>query len=211
MKTNVYIDGFNFYFGCVERTPYQGLDFGAFCRASLPGATINRIRYFTALVRSDPSDPGRTNRQLIYLRALETVPNLSVHRGQFLKSVKRGMLVDPRIPGVRLVRVEVWEEKGSDVNIASHLLADGFRGDYDQAVVISNDSDLVEPIVLVQNELKLPVGVLSPHGPSGRPSYHLQRVASFYRPVDRSLLGPCQFPPTFTDALGRTITKPPTW
>lgn len=191
MKTNVSIDGFNVYYGCLKRTPYKWLNYGAFCDASFPGEMIHRVRYFTALVKSDPSDPNRTVRQMVYLRALETVPNLSIHEGQFLKSVKRGMLMAPRIPGVGLVTVELWEEKGSDVNIADHLLADGFRGEYDQAVVVSNDSDLVEPISIVRNELKLPVGVLSPHGPSGKPSYHLQRVASFYRRIDRSLLGAC--------------------
>lgn len=211
MKTNVYVDGFNFYYGGVKRTPHRWLDLGALCRASLPNDFVNRIRYFTALVKSDPSDPNRTVRQMVYLRALETVPNLSVHQGQFLKSTKRGMLVGPAIPGFGLVTVEVWEEKGSDVNIAAYLLADGFRGDYEQAVLISNDADLVEPIRLVRNDLNLPVGVLSPHRPSGKPSYHLQRVATFYRTVDRSLLSACHFPITLTDAEGRTIRKPATW
>ena len=44
------------------------------------------------------------------------------------------------------IEVIKTEEKGSDVNLATHLLYDGFRNDYDIAVVISNDSDLLEPI-----------------------------------------------------------------
>lgn len=211
MRTSIYIDGFNLFYGCLKRTPFKWLDIGAFCRASFPTDAIGRIRYFTALVKSDPSDPDRTNRQLVYLRALETVENLSVHQGQFLKSTKKGLLVSPPVPGVRLVSVEVWEEKGSDVNIAAHLLADGFRGAYEQAVVISNDSDLVEPIRIVRTELNLPVGVLSPHGPSGKPSYHLRQAASFYRTVDRSLPGACQFKPELDDGRGRTIRKPARW
>ena len=211
MKTNVYIDGFNLFYGCLKGTRDKWLDLGAFCQAALPNDTINHIRYFTALVKSNSSDLNRTNRQQVYLRALTTIPNLSIHHGQFLKSVKRGRLIDPKISGVGLVRVETWEEKGSDVNIATHLLADGFRGDYEQAVVISNDSDLVEPIVLVQRELNLAVGVLSPHGPFGKPSYHLQKVSSSYNLVDRSLFASCQLPPIVIDAQGRTITKPPEW
>ena len=31
------------------------------------------------------------------------------------------------------------EEKGSDVNLATRLLVDGFNGDYEQAVVVSNE------------------------------------------------------------------------
>ena len=41
------------------------------------------------------------------------------------------------------------EEKGSDVNLATYLVADGFRDLYDTAVVVSNDSDLAEPLKLV--------------------------------------------------------------
>lgn len=211
MKTNVYIDGFNFYYGCVKKTPYKWLDFGALCRASFPNDTINHIRYFTADVISDASDPGKTARQLVYIRALETIPNLSVHKGRFFKTTKQGMLMKPHVQGMSQVTIKAWEEKASDVSIATHLVADGFRGDYEQAIVISNDSDLIEPIILVRRELDFPVGVLSPHSSTGKPSYHLQKEASFYRPVDRSFLGACQFPATLLDARGRTITKPPTW
>lgn len=56
------------------------------------------------------------------------------------------------------------EEKGSDVNLASLLLADGFRGKYEAAVVLSNDSDLMLPIHIVTRELGLPVGLLNPVG-----------------------------------------------
>ena len=38
------------------------------------------------------------------------------------------------------------EEKGSDVNLASHLLLDGFQQTRDTVVVFSNDSDLRVPI-----------------------------------------------------------------
>jgi hypothetical protein len=210
MITNVYIDGFNFYYGCVKGTPFKWLDFGAFCRASLPSETINRIRYFTALVSAD-DDPDAPVRQTTYLRALRTVPHLSIHEGRFFKVTKKGRLVAPPTPGLDKVTIRTWEEKVSDVSIATHLVADGFRGDYEQAVVVSNDSDLVEPIALVIRELNLPVHVLSPHKPPARPSYHLQQVASSYRLVDRALLAACQFPTALPDIRGRIVRKPATW
>jgi len=46
------------------------------------------------------------------------------------------------------------EEKGSDVNLACHLVNDAWAGRFDAAVVISNDTDLVEPIRIVTQELK---------------------------------------------------------
>lgn len=103
------------------------------------------------------------------------------------------------------------EEKGSDVNIACYLLVDAFDGDYDAAVVISNDSDLAEPIRLVRRKFKKPVIVLHPCGPGRKPSYELQKVASKSMKLDMSLLPACQFPATVTDAAGRTIHKPPSW
>ena len=58
----------------------------------------------------------------------------------------------------------VPEEKGSDVNLAAHLLVDGFTGKYEVAVVVSNDADLLEPVRLVRAVLGLPVGVIKVEG-----------------------------------------------
>ncbi len=52
------------------------------------------------------------------------------------------------------------EEKGSDVNVASHLLLDTLQGGVDAAVVISNDSDLRLPIE--QTRTRVPVGLVNP-------------------------------------------------
>src|SRR5258708_3623868 len=50
-KTNVYIDGFNFYYGAVKNTPYRWVNLAALCRHMLPNDTIQSIKYFTAIVR----------------------------------------------------------------------------------------------------------------------------------------------------------------
>jgi hypothetical protein len=108
---------------------------------------------------------------------------------------------------------DVWvtEEKGSDVNLASHLLIDGWRARYDLAVVISNDGDLKEPIHIVRHDLKAPVGVLNPHG---NRSYALSPKVlprgSFYKPIRRAALRASQFPSQVPDAKG-IVHKPPGW
>ena len=67
-------------------------------------------------------------------------------------------------------RVIKTEEKGSDVNLATHLLHDAHIGRFDVAVVISNDSDLLEPIKIVREQLHKRVGILNPHrNPSRSP------------------------------------------
>ena len=52
------------------------------------------------------------------------------------------------------------EEKGSDVNVASHLLLDTLGGHIEAAIVISNDSDLGLPIR--ETRLRVPVGTVNP-------------------------------------------------
>jgi hypothetical protein len=59
-----------------------------------------------------------------------------------------------------LVSVLNTEEKGSDVNVASHLLIDALTNAVDAAIVISNDSDLRFPIQKAR-EL-VPVGLINP-------------------------------------------------
>lgn len=206
MKTNVYVDGFNLYYGAVKDSPYKWLDLHKLCTLLLPKNDIHRIRYFTAPVQNTPNDPTKSQRQQTFIRALETLPNLSVHYGSFLSSKVRMPLVRP-LPGRRTAHVVKMEEKGSDVNLASMLLADAFRQDYEVAVVLSNDSDLVLPIKIVTTELHLPVGLLNPHP---RFAVELVKVATFRKQIRKGVLAASQFPQTLTDAKG-TITKPAAW
>jgi hypothetical protein len=87
---------------------------------------------------------------------------------------------------------------------------DGFQKDYDQAIVVSNDSDLMEPIRQVRQVLGLTVGVLNPQSDPQKTSWSLMKTADFYRRVRRGVLKTSLFPPTLTDAYG-TITKPAGW
>lgn len=206
MKVNVYVDGFNLYYGAVKGTPYRWLDLHKLCSLLMPKDQIHRIRYFTALVKNTPNDLTKTQRQQTFIRALETLPNLSVHYGSFLSSKVKMPLVNPT-KTARNAYVIKMEEKGSDVNLASMLLADGFRKDYDVAVVLSNDSDLVLPITIVTTELGFPVGLLNPHK---RFAVELVKVATFRKQIRKGVLKASQFPNTLTDAKG-TITKPQGW
>src|SRR5690242_8430004 len=76
--TNVYIDGFNLYYGAVRGTPYKWLNLAELCRIMLPQNQIKSIKYFTARVEPRPHDPGQATRQQTYIRALRTIPNLMI-------------------------------------------------------------------------------------------------------------------------------------
>ena len=157
MKANVYIDGLNLYYGALKNTRFKWLNPARLCELILPAFEVKRIEYFTALVRPRPDRRDRRIRQQVYLRALRTVPDLDIVLGRFLTSEVHMPVADYRSFRTRYVQVVKTEEKGSDVNLASHMLRDGFRGGYDVAVLLKNDSDLIEPIRIVKEELGLMV------------------------------------------------------
>ena len=109
--------------------------------------------------------------------------------------------------------MEIWdtEEKGTDVNLASHLLTDGSGKDYEQAVVISNDADLALPIRMVRENLGFPIGIVNPNlNQSAHTPKELTEAATFERRLWPSALRNCQFPPQLRDSVG-VITKPAGW
>lgn len=226
MRTNVYIDGFNFYYGCLRNAPYKWLDLERFCDALLPKNKVQRIVYCTAKVLPRPHDLDQPLRQLTYLRALATLPRVTVEFGNFLTSVTRAPLVqsDPQTRSWKMVgnqpalktdrrgRVQTdWilktEEKGSDVNLAAHLLRDTYRGDCNCAVIISNDSDLLAPIRMAKADKGLIIGLVPPR-PKG--SAELKRLADFVIHPRQHHFSSAQFPPQLQDRHG-TITKPGSW
>jgi hypothetical protein len=94
-RTFVYVDAFNLYYGAVKGTPYKWLDLSRMCMYLLPGFDIQAIKYFTAKVKPRPDDPDQPLRQHLYIRAIETLPNVSVVYGHFLNTRRRLPLANP--------------------------------------------------------------------------------------------------------------------
>jgi hypothetical protein len=197
MRANVYVDGFNLYYGAVKGTPFRWLNLAEMCRQLLPGDEIRRIKYFTALVDNRPHDPDVRLRQETYWRALRTLPNVEIVLGSFLTHEVTLPLAPPHSGFARVLRTQ---EKGSDVNLATHLLIDAFGNDFDLAVIVSNDSDLALPVQHVAQRLSKPVGLLCPHK---HPSVALLPYARFVKHIRKGVLTRCQFPPTLADSEGQ--------
>ena len=102
-------------------------------------------------------------------------------------------------------RIIKAEEKGTDVALATHLLHDAHRNDYDTAVIISNDSDLIPPIHVVREDLHRLVGLICPHR---HVSSALAREVDFYKQIRTGVLRVSQFPEVLTDGRGE-FHKPP--
>lgn len=206
MKTNVYVDGFNLYYGAVKGTPYKWLDIRKYCELAFPKNEIHEVHYCTAIVTDAPWDPQQSLRQRTFIRALETT-GVQVHYGSFQSNVKSMPRANPKRGESRMVDVIKTEEKGSDVALGALLVAHGYQNRYRAAIVVSNDSDLVLPIRIVREELKLPVGILNPHKSF---SVQLSKAAAFKKLIRTGVLAAAQLPDQLVDEHG-TITKPATW
>jgi len=208
-SANVYIDGFNLFYGALKGRPHlKWLDLAALGRALLlPDQGLHRVRYFTARVGGRAVDPHLPQRQDTYLRAVASLPEVSVHEGYFQTKPARLPLASSPAHAPEIVEVLRTEEKGSDVNLATYLLLDAFREDAEVAVVVSDDYDLKEPLRIVGSALGRTLGIASPRcGP------RLGRAveASFYRPVHEAMLCECQLPAT-VETDGGSISRPADW
>ncbi|NBW92657.1 MAG: NYN domain-containing protein [Actinobacteria bacterium] len=107
--------------------------------------------------------------------------------------------------------IPVWrtEEKATDVNLGSHLISDAFQDHFDTALVISNDSDLCEPIRLTVHDLGKKVIVVNPRG-HRQQSVAIKNVASEVRNLRAAALTASQLPLVLHDEFG-TIHKPDDW
>lgn len=146
--------------------------------------SLNRIVYCTARISGASNATGQQE-QDVYLRALEASSSVTtIEYGNYVSRVATAPLATAGRSGRPVITHPDWpmmvqdgggkkvpdaiymasiarrEEKGSDVNVASHLLIDVLTGAVDAAVVISNDSDLAFPIRQARNHV--PVGVINP-------------------------------------------------
>jgi hypothetical protein len=147
-----------------------------------------RVIYCTAKINAADNPSGYADQE-VYLRALRASGSVDwIEYGHYVSRLKRAPLAvkspgrggapvpvtttsdspllvlgsgaEPVPDATFMVSVAQREEKGSDVNVGSHLLIDVLTGAVDAAVVISNDSDLRFPIEYARS--RVPVGTVNP-------------------------------------------------
>ena len=234
-RFSVYIDGFNLYKGTLEKRPeVKWLDLTSYAGSLNPSGQLIKVYYFTARVKSRFQEDKAPNRQHSYLRALEN-SGVEVVQGKFHKSEKwkrlvspdRERLIDPNFhplwgltqklinqswskshPDVPKAQVFQFEEKGSDVNLASYLLRDVYSGSIDEAFVVTGDSDLVSPIKFA-NQAGIPTHVRVPG--TGQNMNDLRSAGCSLKPVDVNDLKNHQFPKNIVTPRGGHIKIPDSW
>jgi uncharacterized LabA/DUF88 family protein len=206
VRTNVYIDGFNLYYGAIKGGPHKWLNLEHFFRALRPSDQIQHIYYFTAMV----DGPAR-QRQETYLRALSTLPTVTVIYGRHkIKQVKC------KVHGcghTGLREFNKYEEKRTDVNIAIQMLDDAYRNACDQFILVSGDADLVPGVNMVK--LNFPEKQIIVYIPARSPirgaAVELRASADRNKNLPLNLLKHAQFPSQVPDGAGGFIAKPAGW
>lgn len=196
----VYVDGFNLYFGMKE-AGYENckwLDIDCLVNNLLrPNQELQKIKYFTSRVSNNPE---KQKRQTTYIEALET-KNIKVFYGHYQSD---------RVECKRCGNIwPSYNEKMTDVNIATQMIIDAYKDNYDMAMLVSGDSDLVPPMKAIHenfNNKRVFVAF-----PPKRHNSSVSLAAKGSLMIGRKKLVDSQFPDEVQKRDGYKLRKPSDW
>jgi len=202
-RLTVYVDGFNLYHGLKERSGRRllWLDLVKLSRLLRPRSSLLRVHYFTAPVLDDPPAASRQGRYQSALVARN--PGLvEITQGRYQKKTRTC-----RACGASWIQ---YEEKETDVNIATALVADAASCATDAALIVSADSDL-SPAIRTARSLNTTM-FLAAAFPPMRYSAELSKLMPASFSIGMSKLTGAQLPRTVVDpASGRAYSRPAKW
>ena len=217
MRTIVYIDGYNLYYGAIRHTPYKWLDiFELFnTHILLPETELLEVRYYTApVLGSLCDDPYSPQRQRQYLQALRKLypAKISIIEGKLIKGEATLRLVDPipEVPGLEKIKVSTLTEKKTDVNIAADMVAAACLKQTDQVVLCSNDSDMEGALKNIRHYCPaVRIGLVAPTASPGRHiSHDLRNHAHWVKALNTTALASSQLPAKIPST---SIKQPDYW
>ena len=206
LRSIVYVDGFNLYYGALRGTPHKWLNLERLFSILRPDDQIQTIYYFTALI-----DGSHLQNQLVYLRALETLPKVRTVMGRFKFKRVKCVVPDCMFTGSRMFSLP--EEKRTDVQIALAMARDAWEHACERMILVSGDSDLVPAVTLVKEiapKMEVVVYVPARHQARGA-AVELRGAADKDRIFPNNLFRHSQFPSEFPDGQGGTLRKPSAW
>jgi uncharacterized LabA/DUF88 family protein len=206
VRTNIYVDGFNLYYGAVKDTRYKWLNIQRFFTMLRPDDEIRTIYYFTAEIRG-----SRRANQEAYLRALATLPKVSVVLGRYKLKTITCNVADCTFQGKK--RFYVPEEKRTDINIALTMARDAWEDACDCFVLVSGDSDLVPAVAMVKEiaPAKRVIVYVPARDERRGAAVELRGAADKARVLPNLPIRRAQFPPEIPDGVGGVIRKPTGW
>lgn len=196
-----YIDGYNLYHGLRAKgwKRFYWLNVTKLAEHLLkPGQILTATKYFTTVIKR-PDDKRR--RQTLFLEALQTVPSLQIFYGQFLED-----FVTCRHCGHTYI---THHEKMTDVNISVELMTDAFQNNFDLALLISADSDLVGPLQAVRQSFPHKRVIVA--FPPKRSSFALKQIANASLHIGHNELSKSLFPSPVIKDSGIELHCPISW
>ena len=206
-----YIDGFNLFYSSLKGTPHKWLDLVSLCESFLKqNDELIAVKYFSAIVSSFGNDSGRSDRQRIYLEALQTNPKIEIQLGHFsVHKTRMPLAADWKRGKIVLAEVIKTEEKGTDVNLAVQMTADAKDSLFDYALLFSNDSDMAHSVKIVHNDCGKQVGLFIDNKSTTIKT--LKENVLHIKRLSQAKFAEHQLPEKIITATGRTITKPKVW
>lgn len=200
IRVIAYIDGLNLYFGLKEKgwKRFYWLNVQKMVLGLLkPGQELVKTKYFSSIVK-EPQD--KRKRQQAFLEALETLGDMEIQYGHFLSDqitcFKCG------------AQYAAYHEKQTDVNISVAMLVDAYDDRFDDALLVSADSDLVGPIRALQTIF--PKKRVTVAFPPARFSKELAKTTS-YTHIGRDVLARSLFADQVIKADGYVLVRPQKW
>lgn len=235
LRTRIYIDGYNFYYGCLRGTPHKWLDLlPLFERYILPSAMLRdadghirqstllpspSIKFFTAkIIESVAKAVDSVSSQARYHTALRKLHDgrIELIEGYYAVNKMKVKIVDAENPGKpprECQEIQAWkvEEKQSDVNLALQAYHDAITGQIDHAVIVTNDTDIAPALKMIRAHTQVLIGVVVPTIDHTRmPNADLVKLAHWKRAhIHASELAACQLPRVIPGR--KPTTKPESW
>lgn len=198
-RVALFVDGFNLYHGLHEkfRRQYLWLDLWTLGERLLkPAQELVSVRYFTARVRNDPQGAAR---QVEYLGALEE-RGVEIVEGRFQEKNKTCRRCQ--------AQWRSYEEKESDVNLCVSLMSAAFANQFDVALILSADGDMI-PAIKAVKELNPTLRMIAAFPPA-RSSEALKRAVDGHLYVGRDKIRGSQFPDSY-QGHQRIFNRPSHW
>ena len=210
-KVIAYFDGFNYYEGLRKKgwRKYYWQDFVKFVELFLrPYQELEEVRYFSAIQKQEE----KAKRQDKLFQANKTNPKFSLILGEFRQRIKwRNVDCNGRKAGRK---IKFWEEKKSDVALASYIIRDVILNKCDIIFLFSADSDITPALDVVQ-EITHSIKAIKiiVFFPPGNYSHDLSKRANkiFRLENHEYKFQSSQFPGEVTLNDGFVIKKPNKW
>ena len=173
-RVSIYIDGSNLYIS-IKKTFNCKIDLDNFCKKLIGDNNLVKINYYIAPVEQF-SNLKMYAQQQSFLEKIRKIDKLNIVFGRLEKRKKDGKIY--------------YVEKASDVNLSLDLALDAQKGDYEKALLISNDGDFSGAVSSAINFGRRVIYIAI--GNNKMISHHLNKVASSTFRIKEDFIEDCK-------------------